>query len=148
MIDPEYNKLTDLGRQFGVSSHVIGRWLAELGLRVVAGNPTPRAWALELVRSVPTGRGDGDHPYYIWHVARTVKLLEDAGHHHTENSEMKPVVAIPNVLVGPFSSRISGSEGYEILNGNGNVFGWFTGEWAANWVVRLLNLADKHGKFS
>ena len=146
MIDNEYSTQTELGRLFGVTSHVIGKWLAALGLRVVGGNPTAKAQGL--VKTAPTGRGEGDHLFFLWHTAKTVKALEDAGHRQVQLPEPYPAVANTKLLVGPFSNRISGMEGYEILNGNGNVFGWVTGERAATWVVRLLNLADKHGKFA
>jgi hypothetical protein len=149
MIDPEYSTLTDIGTKFGCSSHVIGKWLAALGLRVVGGDPTPTAKARGLVKTAPTGRGEGDHPhpFFIWHTEKTVKLLENAGHRQVQMPEPHHAAPSSKLLVGPFSNRVSGTEGYEILNGNGNAFGWVTGEGPATWVVRLLNLADKHGKF-
>ncbi len=148
MIDPEFSTLTDIGKMFGVSLHAIGKWLAALGLRVVGGDPTPTAKARGLVKTAPTGRGEGEHPFFIWHTALTANALEDAGHRQVQLLEQRPTAANAKLLVGPFSNRISGTEGYEILNGNGNVFGWVTGEGAATWVVRLLNLADRHGKFA
>lgn len=74
MIDREYSRLTDLGRLFGVSSHVTGKRLAELDLRTVGGHPTAKARDLGLVTAVSTDRGDGKHEFFVWHTAKTVKL--------------------------------------------------------------------------
>lgn len=148
MIDTEFGTLTELGKKLGVSSHVIGRWIGALGLRIVGGDPTAKARELGLVKTAPTGRGEGTHLFYLWHLHKTMRLLEDAGHRPTQLPEQQPGEARPNPLIGPFSSRTSGTNGYEILNGDGKVFGWITGERAATWAVRLLNLADEHGKFA
>lgn len=76
-----YESQTDLGKRYGVTSHVIGRWLAkELGLRVVGGDPTAKAHELGLAMAIPTGRGDGEHTYWVWSVEETTRLLEEVGH--------------------------------------------------------------------
>ncbi len=146
-MDNEFSRLTEIGKVFGVSSRVCGRWIADLGLRVVAGDPTPRAHELGLVKSAPIACGVGERPFFIWHRQRIVQLLEKKGHRQVE-PEQQPTAASGNLLVGPFTSRINATNGYEILNSDGNVFCWVTGEEAATWVVRLLNLADEHGKFA
>jgi len=79
MNDHEYLSLTDLGKRFGVTSRVCGQWLADLGLRVVGGSPTDEAFAMGLVRKIPTNRGTGGY-YYIWHSRKTMALLDKAGH--------------------------------------------------------------------
>jgi hypothetical protein len=120
--------------------------VAELSLRTVGGTPSPQAHHLGLVKQAATGRGNQPGYFYLWKTDSVVELLEAAGHRQVLNPERKP--AMPNVLVGPFSNRTSSADGYDIINGNGSVFGWMRGEKAANWVVRLLNLADQHGKFA
>jgi hypothetical protein len=146
MIDPEYASLTEIGRRFAVSSRVCGSWLAELGLRVVAGEPTEKARSLGLTTKVPTGRGDGDRQFYIWHLQKTVMLLEAAGHKQVQLTQ-QPAVISRNLLVGPFSYRSSGGNNWELLNGDGHVFSWDVGEESVpKFIVYLLNLAYKHGK--
>jgi hypothetical protein len=144
MIDPEYASLTDLGRRFGATSRECGGWLAGLGLRIIGGDPTEKAHDLGITKQVPISPGDNYHQYYIWHVAKTVRLLEGAG--HKPLPEQNPPAVVGNLLVGPFTSRINSTNGFEIMNGDGNVFCWVIGEKAAKWVAYLLNLAEKHGK--
>ena len=62
-----------------------------------------------------------------------------------EQVPMEPA-ASDRLLVGPFSERPGGVVGREILNGNGAVFCWTLGEEAADFLVRLLNLADQQGR--
>ena len=62
-MDSEFSRLTEIGKVFGVSSRVCGRWVADLGLRVVGGDPTPRAYELGLVKSAPIACGAGDAPF-------------------------------------------------------------------------------------
>lgn len=58
----EFSTLTELGKLFGVSSHSIGRWLIECGLRTPGKKPSRKAFEDGLVRQAPTGRGAG----YFW----------------------------------------------------------------------------------
>lgn len=143
MLNSEYESLTDLAKRYDTTSHQLGRWLAALGLRVVGGKPTQKAWELGLVKAAPTNRGEGDHLFYLWHVEKTMALL--AGHHHAQADQQHDAVET-NLLVGPFSHRLSGTSGCEILNGNGEVFCWITGEKAAKYIVKVLNLLDKYNK--
>ena len=70
----EYLSLTDVGRIFGVSSHVAGRWLKNLGLRTASGQPTALAFNEKYVAQRPSR-----YPatfYYVWHAGRTTELLD------------------------------------------------------------------------
>ena len=52
-----------------------------------------------------------------------------------------------NPFVGPFSSRLSGLNGVEIFNADGETFCWVAGEEAGQFILFLLNLAygrDSH----
>ena len=145
--DEEYASLTEIGKQaFDVSSHVCGRWVADEGLRVVGGDPTEKAKKLGLVKRVPTGRGEGD--YWIWHRAKTIKLLEQAGHQPVQwgSSNQKEAAKTHHPLVGPFSHKLSATDTYLLANGNGETFGWMVNETAATFTAKMLNLADKYGK--
>jgi hypothetical protein len=42
--------MRDIGKVFGTTSHVIGRRLKELGLRMEDGKPSPEAFQRELCR--------------------------------------------------------------------------------------------------
>jgi len=78
----EYVSIENLGKLFGVTSRVCGRWLADLGLREVGKNPKTKAFELDLVIKAPTGKGSGY--FYIWNLPKTFAILVEAGH--------KPVV--------------------------------------------------------
>jgi hypothetical protein len=70
----EYSSLTELGRLYGVSSHVVGRWLKGLGLRTENGRPSPEAHAQGYVAQRPS-RHPGTY-FWIWHTARTTAILD------------------------------------------------------------------------
>jgi hypothetical protein len=143
---PEYESLTDLGKRFGVSCRKMGVWLEELGLRTVGGDPTPKAHELGLVTTAPTGRGVGNHQFYIWHISKVIDLLEAAKHQQIGRQTDQPTEEKAPTLIGPFSHRLSGTNSFEILNGDGEVAFWTVGEKNACFAVKLLNLVDKHRK--
>lgn len=140
MFDQEYANLTALGAMFGVSSHVCGKWLAELGLRKVGGVPARKAFELGLPKKLPTNRGNGEGYYFIWHLEKTVKLLDEAGHKRIQEDE--PPSAPKPMLVAPLSMKQSGDY-FEILNGDGDVFCWCQGEKATAFIVQIFNKADE-----
>ena len=70
----DYLSLTDIGRIYGVSSHVAGRWLKGLGLRTESGEPSKQAFNEKYVSQRPSR-----HPgtfYYVWHAAKTTAILD------------------------------------------------------------------------
>ena len=83
-IYPDYKSMTDLGKLFGVSSHIIGRWLTRIGLRTPHGNPSRTARDQGMIRAIPNGRNDDK--YHIWHTEKTVAALEKAGHKRGKRS--------------------------------------------------------------
>jgi hypothetical protein len=70
----EYLSLTDLGRLYGVSSHVVGRWLKGLGLRTKDGRPSGEAFAQGYVTQRPS-RQPGTY-FWIWHADKTTAILD------------------------------------------------------------------------
>lgn len=80
MIKGAYGTLTVIGKRFGVSGKVIGKWLAELGLRVIGKQPTRRAIELGLIAKSTFNRGTGTFPIVLWDIEKTVRILEAAGH--------------------------------------------------------------------
>ena len=127
-----------IGEHFGVSSHVVGRWLAECGLRD-AGVPSPAAIDAGFVEQVDPG--DGRRPFFAWR-KKTVDHLESLGHMRAPVPAEEPVSTTR--LTGPFTGRRSGGEGFEIVDGNGLVGVWVRGEENANTLVKLMNLGHEH----
>jgi len=134
-----------LGVLFGGSSHDVGRWLKEIGLRTDEGKPTQQAFNGGYVDTAPTGRGNGGY-YYVWNAERTVAALEAAGHRRVGTP-----VPVP-ALTGPFTTRPSSpdggeGDGYEIAGRDGEVGIWVRGQRNAERLVNLMNLAHRHGQF-
>ena len=70
----EYITMREIGEQYGVSSHVVGKWLKGLGLRTPEGKPSRAAfaggfcaqrWAPGLVGYC-----------WAWHRSKTTEVLE------------------------------------------------------------------------
>lgn len=76
MKNNEFVRMTDLGNLTGQSSHAVGKWLTEAGLRA-GGMPTPTAFEQGLVKKASTGRGSGY--FYLWHQERTLPFLGAGG---------------------------------------------------------------------
>lgn len=133
---------TQLGELFSVSSHQIGRWLIEVGLRGSNKQPTPRAVYDGFVKSISPEDGPR---FPVWEKVKTVAVLEQAGRKRV-GSNGGTMVAPPPRSLGPFTARRSGEdgEGYEILAGDGTVAAWCRGERLADRLAWLLTLADKH----
>jgi len=55
----EYKNLnqTELGKLFGVSSHVLGDWLVDIGLRTSDKKPSAGAFSEGFVEQADNGRG-------------------------------------------------------------------------------------------
>lgn len=137
----EFISQTDLGHMFGVSSHAIGKWLIECGIRTENKKPSRKAFEGGFISQAPSRN---DCYYYVWQQEKTIAALRSAGH------RLKRQYEPPNVnrLVGPFEAKISSRNGYEIVGGDGDVGMWVTGQTNAESVVLLLNLAYQHGKFN
>jgi hypothetical protein len=132
--------LTQLGGLFGVTSHEVGKWLVEIGLRTPQKRPSREAFAGGYVEQGPS-RNQGYN--WCWDSAKTVEALEAAGHRRIPNPP--PGLVDPPLLNGPFRSRPNDSSGFDIVNGDGSVAVVVTGEKNAIFLARLLNLADGSG---
>lgn len=92
----EYLSLTEIGRLYGVSSHVVGRWLKGLGLRKQDGKPSADAFAQGYVSQRPS-RQPGTY-YWVWHAAKTTRILDGMRHPRAEPcDEGLPVVRLEGV---------------------------------------------------
>ena len=72
----DYVSLTQLGKLFGVSSHTMGGWLRDAGLRDPSGKPTAAGYGYADTRPSTT---PGTY-FWVWHKERTIRLLESRGH--------------------------------------------------------------------
>ncbi len=136
----EYMTQTQIGELFAVSSHQIGKWLVEIGLRTDGKSPSSMAFDGKYVTQTPSGE---DHYNWVWHSARTVAALEQAGHRRIPNPPL--FLADPPKLSGPFMTRENCHNGYDILNGDKSVAAVVFGRQNVELVAKVLNLAHQHG---
>ena len=73
----DFLSLTELGKMYGVSSHKIGKWLRDLGLRTEEGRPSRMAFSGGFVAQRPS-RGIGTY-YYVWNASKTRELFDEKG---------------------------------------------------------------------
>lgn len=74
----------ELGKRLGITSHVVGKLLAEAGLRA-DGRPTQRAFEGNFVAV----ERSGDWPQYRWNERRVVPILRNRlqiGNGHSEQA--------------------------------------------------------------
>lgn len=69
----EFASLTEIGKDLGVSSHVIGAKLKQLGLRTPDGKPSSPAFTEGLVAQRPSRQPDTY--FYVWHKEKVLALL-------------------------------------------------------------------------
>jgi len=69
-----YLSQTELGELYGVSSHVIGKWLRGLGMRTADGRPSGEAFSDGMVTKRPSRR-PGTW-FYVWHAEKTTALFD------------------------------------------------------------------------
>jgi hypothetical protein len=132
---------SQLGQIFGVSSHVIGDWLCQIGLRdKETRKPSKNAHFENLCETAPSG------PLgycWVWKSQETVDALINAGH--------RPVSFPPRDLVeqstlkGPFAAKPLKDGSVEVANSDGAVCLLANSNATASQIIEILNLADKHG---
>jgi hypothetical protein len=138
---PFYDFLSQkqLGVLFGVSSHVIGSWLRQIGVRNSDGSPTTDAVSTGLAKAVIFA--DAVIPFFSWDKIGTIKLLEEAG--HKKKCGLPEQVAVPVTLKGPYTSRGNGGDGFELLDGDGSACIWVRGQGNADLLVKVLTVVDR-----
>lgn len=139
----EYLSQTELGKLFGATSHEIGKWLVNCGLRTDRNKPSQRAFDEGFVMTTGTGRGLVGSYYYVWNKSKTVAALQSAGHRLRPHFDP----SIDGRLLGPFEANRSSANGFELVDASGHAAIFVMGEKNALVVVELLNLATKHGRF-
>ena len=73
---------TELGKLYGVSSHKIGKWLLDLGLRTKDNKPSRTAFEAGFVDQRPSTQ-PGTY-FWVWHSEKTMQALDKAGHKRVE----------------------------------------------------------------
>lgn len=136
----EYMTQTQLGELFGTTSHKIGSWLKDLGLRNDFGQPTQQAHSGGFCKQAPSG-ATGFH--WVWHSEKAVTFLNDNGYAVLPNPPRSLVH--PAILNGPFSVRKSAGPEFVIKNGDGSVSLWANNQMTAEVVAKILNAAHKVG---
>lgn len=131
---------TQIGKLFGVTSHKIGRWLQNIGLRSDDGRPTRQAHQEGYCEQVPS-RGQGY--YWVWRSEKTVEALVREGHQPVSPPPLDLVE--PPALAGPFTRRDGEGGVTEIVGSDGGVVVVVLGERNAGWMLRLLNTAHQYG---
>lgn len=79
---------TEFGVMYGVSSHRIGKWLVEAGVRDRRGRPTQQAFLLGIVQKRPC-KNPGTY-FYVWAQAEVEVLFHELGY---ERPLAKPLAA-------------------------------------------------------
>ena len=132
----KYMTQTQLGKLYGVSSHKIGQWLVAAGLRSTDKRPSCEAHNDGFCTTGPSGT-NGYH--WVWHSEKTVRALQDNGHFVI--ADAPPELIEQTVLNGPFHA----GKGKEILNGDGSVAITAMNAESTRIVLKLLNMAHRHG---
>jgi hypothetical protein len=131
---------TQLGQLFGATSHEIGKWLVQCGLRnEKTKRPSTEAHRDGYCDQAPSGVGTGY--CWAWDAEKTVKRLVEAGHRLL--TELPESLVPAATLNGPF--QISKTCPSEVLNGDGTLAARTVGNRNAIMMLKLLELADRHG---
>jgi hypothetical protein len=77
---------TDLGKQFGLSTIVMGRKLKELGLREDNGNPTELALGENYCIATPLKSGK---QFFMWSKQKVNELMQSSGYQKLDALEVK-----------------------------------------------------------
>lgn len=131
---------TQIGKLFGATSHVIGDWLKEIGLRDPDGKPTEEAHDGHFCKQAPSGP-TGYH--WAWDAEKTVAALREAGYQLVPNPPQALVA--PAILNGPFCVRKSAGSEFVIENGDRSASLWANNKMTADVVARILNAAHDKG---
>ena len=138
----EHLTQTELEQIFGVSSHEVGNWLVDVGLRTEKKRPSGIAHHDGFCCHDHTGSWGYR---WVWHAEKTVNALIEAGHRPTSPPPGELLEA--SILEGPFMCRVNETGMYEIVGDDGFPAVWVIGEQNAKTVTRLMTLSHEHGVF-
>ena len=137
--------LGQLAEYFGVTSHVIGRWLKDIDFRSTNGRPSQQA--IEAGVAQPVRPSNGGKPFWAWTKEKSLQLLEASGYKRLGPPKIQE--AVEQNLIGPFTAERSDPEGggFEIKDATGITAIWCQGEVLAGRLVKLLNICHCTGKW-
>ena len=135
-----YMNMTEVGKIFGVTSHVVGKWLKQMGLRRHNGTPSSDAYEHGLI--------DSDFNEYgtynvLWDAARVIAILDEAGHKRA-NPPPADLVEAP-FLRGPFEAEEGGDGVWVIAGADEQKLISASGDTNAKVLTHILNLAHEGG---
>ena len=129
-----YANQGEIGRHLGGSSHDVGQWLEEAGLKR-GKYPTERAMKDGYVFCASLTSG------FRWHLEKTLAALEALGHKRLpQPSEAKPT--------GPFSTVRGDENEWLVLNGDGTYSVVVIGEENARKLTGVLNYLHINGMYA
>ena len=76
MTDEEFCTMRDIGHEYGLSSHDLGRYLTNHGFRTENKKPSSKSFDAGMVRQ---RFGPSGHYIWAWHVGKTRQFLESIG---------------------------------------------------------------------
>lgn len=127
-----------LGLLFDVSSHVIGDWLEQVGLRdEQTKKPTREAHMEGYCEQVMNGTGY----FWSWRSQPTVERLIASGHQLV--LELPESIVVPPALNGPF--RLSAQKSNCVLNDDGSLAAMATSKRNAEMILKLLQCGHRIG---
>jgi hypothetical protein len=77
-MNDEFLSMTELGKLYGVSSHKMGKWLVDVGLRDKNKKPSRAAFEHGFVEQ--KGSTQPGTYFWVWHAEKTKWELGKAGH--------------------------------------------------------------------
>lgn len=138
----KYLTQTQLGTLFGATSHEVGRWLVEVGLRdPKTKKPTDNAHRGGYCETAPSGQS-GYH--WVWEAQKTVQRFLEAGRKLL--NELPEELVEPPPLSGPF--RVDEASPQDVVSCDGSLVVRAAYRRNAKVVTRLLNLAYQQGVIS
>ncbi len=77
-MNEQYQSMRTIAKPFGATSHEVGQWLKNLGLRTPDGRPSPRAFAEGWVTQRTIEHSGGY--FYVWDAERVSELFRHMGY--------------------------------------------------------------------
>lgn len=144
----QYMSLTELGRLFYknnkspicATSHDVGRWLIEVGLRDGNKLPSTKAQQNGFVIQRYTGT-NGDIPNFYWETIKTIAELEKAGYQRLPNPPLNLIQH--DKMIGPYNCTQNHINGYDIQSTSGDIVASVYDQSNASEIIRILNMYDR-----
>jgi len=81
----KFVSITDLGKLYGESRVLVGKWLVECGLREEYTQPDGKTCLVPTPRAISEGyvkqaMAPNERVFYLWHLDRTIQALKECGH--------------------------------------------------------------------